>query len=134
MGTMKTKILEIFDIEKRNENISIICLNEKEDCSLCQDIKTTLRINDQLSSLTSIRSYNGILSSTGFGGSEEDNVFIHLQSNLNYSYIAFELLSKSRKRLVLMMSENALNRNNSFYKTLKELTKHGEICENKMCQ
>ena len=132
--TMKSKIFEILDIEKRNENISIICGNANEDCSLCQDIKTTLQINNQLSSLTSIRGDNGFLGSTGYGGSEEDNVFIHLPSNTDDNPFAFELFSRSRKRLVLMISENALNGCYPLNRALNELTKHEEICENKLCQ
>ena len=33
-----------------------------------------------------------------------------------------------------MMSEYALNQNDSFIKALNDLTKHEEICENKVCQ
>ena len=32
------------------------------------------------------------------------------------------------------MSENTLNQNFSFFKALKQLTKHENNCENKVCQ
>ena len=93
-----------------------------------------IRIKDNLSSrLKSIRAGNGFLRTAGFGGCEEENVFIHLPSTTIYN-LYFEIMSRSRKRLVLMMSENVLNAGYPFHEALKELTKHEKICEDKVCQ
>ena len=130
---MKKEITDIFDISKTKEKISIICTIANEDCKFSQQMK--IRIKDNLSSrLKSIWSYDGLLSDTGYGGCEEDNVFIHHPKTRDSWYFDFDLLSRARKRLVMMMSEYLLDTYFPFLCTWNVLTNHEENCKNKVCQ
>ena len=131
--TVNKEITDIFVISKTKEKISIICDNKNEDCNFCQHMK--IRIKDNLSTrLKSIRSDSGNLKTTGYGGCEEDNVFIHLLSKTLYDYHNYEMFSRARKKLMLMMSENTLNKYRTLCGVVKELRNHEQNCENKACQ
>ena len=46
----------------------------------------------------------------------------------------FELISRARKRLILIMDSNDLDSGNPFFKEMKELRNHSKTCRNSTCQ
>ena len=69
-------------------------------------------------------------------GCEKDNFVIHY-SGLVYYGGQFELISRARKRLILIMDSKDLDRTffiPTFFKVMKELRNHSETCKHEMCK
>ena len=136
---MKNKMIEMLVESKEAKSASIICDNGKEDCRLCKQLRNHLQTQNISSNLKSIKSMkNGYILESGFTGCEDDALLLHFPSTAsptsNQIY-QFEILSRARQTLLLLMSEKRLNmKDNAFGKMIKEFSKHEEICKNKTCQ
>ena len=66
-------------------------------------------------------------------GCEKDNLVLHYSGLFGYND-QFELISRARKRLILIMDFKDLESEFTFCKAMKELRNHSETCKNDMCK
>jgi hypothetical protein len=118
-------------------SLSCLCLDDNKACSLCKDIQSYYKkgMNHDQKLGTNDGYYNG----SGYIGCEDENLIIHFTSSslmsTFYDYTSFELLSRARERLWLMMEEEYLNHDLTFMKTLVEMMNHDEQdCKNEVCK
>ena len=132
-------MIEILIESKEVRSASVICYNnEEENCQLCKQIKIHLQTQNISSNL---KRMDDVLGNAldGYRGCEDDVLLLHYSSTsmIYNSYIAFEMISRARQKLLLLMSEGFLHEHecmSPFQKIIKELSKHEELCENKTCQ
>ena len=96
-------------------------------------INIELQKQNVIPKMRSMRDDDGDLMSSGFSGCEDDVLFIHFTLTTNLNDLSFEMFSRARRRLLLLVDEDTLNFDYHFQKTLKELMKHEENCDNESC-
>ena len=135
--TIKNNIMELVDITEEDMNMSVLCYKRNEDCSLCQQINIELQKQNVIPKMRTMRDDDGDLRSSGFSGCEDDVLFIHFPAVNYYNKLSFEMFSRARRKLLLLMDDSfdfESNKDLTFYKTLAELIEHEENCNNKSCK
>lgn len=143
--SMKEYVSDIIDDSDSNaqNSVSCICINQKEDCRLCELIKEHYKNKPgsvQKMSLYRKDDKKGleIFLPSGFNGCEDDTTIIHFSTSTILSFpndVSFELFSRARKKMLIMISEHLLEDYYPFCKTLKELINHDEEeCINSYCK
>ena len=72
--------------------------------------------------------------SYGFRGCEQDNIVLHFSDCSNSGYLAYELFSRARKNLIVILSKKYLEEDDPFSKTIKEILRHEENCKSPICR
>ena len=130
------KILEIEVLEKisgQEKRFSVLCVtNYKKECPFCRSIY--LKSCDATSKLVVTSNYKN---TSGYRGCEQDTLIIHLK-DLYSNHRSFETLSRARKNMIMIVDKRSLENKRSppglFHKTIKEILKHHETCENQKCK
>ena len=135
--TLKLEILRRICNTTAKEGVSILCLNRHDDCILCKKIRNHCEKEIGEPKMVMSRDDDGDCTTSGYDGCEDENVIIHYTSSsyTGYEDVPFDLLSRARRKMLLLFEEAYLKYNNPFSKTISEMISHDkQNCGNTLCK